>query len=69
MKFLRLEVFERDKWGYPVSVYIREKPVFAKTERGARAIQTRLIRWAERNFPEFSEISVEPFELPRAARS
>ena len=64
MKWLRLEVFEKDQL-----VFVREKPVFAKTERGARAIQTRLIRWAERNFPEFSEISVEPFELPRAVRS
>ena len=62
MKFLRLEVFEKDKL-----VFVREKPVFAKTERGARATQTRLIRWAEREFPEFSEISIKPFEDPRAA--
>ena len=69
MKFLRLEVFERDKWGYPISVYIREKPVFAKTERGARATQTRLINWAYRNFPDWTEVTVRPFELPRAAIS
>ena len=58
MRILRLEVFEKDN----KLVYIREKPVFAKTRKGILATQTRLINWAYRNFPEWTEVSVRPFE-------
>ena len=65
MRILRLEVFEKDN----KLVYIREKPVFAKTPKGILATQTRLINWAYRNFPEWTEVSVKPIERPRAVVS
>ena len=58
MRILRLEVFEKDN----KLVYVREKPVFAKTQKGILATQTRLINWAQKNFPEWTEVSVRPFE-------
>ena len=64
MRILRLEVFEKNEL-----VYIREKPVFAKTPKGILATQTRLINWAYRNFPEWTEVSVKPIERPRAVVS
>jgi hypothetical protein len=40
MRILRLEVFEKNEL-----VYIREKPVFAKTQKGIKATNTRLVNW------------------------
>ena len=58
MKFLRLEVFEKDQL-----VFVREKPVFAKTQKGIKATNTRLVNWAQKNFPEWTEVTVRPFEI------
>ena len=58
MRILRLEVFEKDN----KLVYIREKPVFAKTQKGIKATNTRLVNWAQRNFPEWTEVTVQPIE-------
>jgi hypothetical protein len=58
MRILRLEVFEKDN----KLVFVREKPLLAKTEKGIRATHTRLINWAYQNFPEWTEVSVHPFE-------
>jgi hypothetical protein len=58
MKFLRLEVYEDNN----KLVYVREKPVFAKTEKGIRATHTRLVNWAQKQFPEWREVDVQQFE-------
>lgn len=55
MEWLRLEVYKGDDL-----IYVREKPVFAKTEKGRRATHTRLLNWAGRQFPESTSRSVEP---------
>ena len=54
MEWLRLEVYKGDDL-----IYVREKPVFAKTEKGRRATHTRLLNWAGRQFPESTSRSVE----------
>jgi hypothetical protein len=64
MIFLRMEVFEKNEL-----VYIREKPVFAKTQKGIKATNTRLVNWAQKNFPEWTEVTVQPIERPRAVVS
>ncbi len=58
MRFLCLEVFEKDN----KLVYIREKPVFAKTQKGIKATHTRLINWAQREFPEWRAIDIQEVE-------
>ena len=58
MRILRLEVFEKDN----KLVYIREKPVFAKTQKGIKATHTRLINWAQREFPEWRNIDIQEVE-------
>ena len=58
MRILRLEVFEKDN----KLVYIREKPVFAKTQKGIKATHTRLINWAQREFPEWRAIDIQEVE-------
>ena len=58
MRILRLEVFEKDN----KLVYIREKPVFAKTQKGIRATHTRLVKWAQREFPEWRDIDIQEVE-------
>ena len=65
MRILRLEVFEKDN----KLVYVREKPVFAKTQKGIKATNTRLVNWAQKNFPEWTEVTVQPIERARAVRS
>jgi hypothetical protein len=60
MEFLRLEVYEKDQL-----VFVREKPVFAKTEKARRATHTRLVNWAIREFPESTSQSVEVIQHPR----
>ena len=58
MRILRLEVFEKDN----KLVYIREKPVFAQSEKGIRATHTRLVKWAQREFPEWRDIDIQQIE-------
>jgi hypothetical protein len=65
MRILRLEVFEKDN----KLVYIREKPVFGLTAKGIKATNTRLVNWAQKNFPEWTEVTVQPIERPRAVVS
>ena len=64
MRILRMEVFEKNEL-----VYIREKPVFAKTQKGIKATNTRMVNWAQKNFPEWTEVTVQPIERPRAVVS
>lgn len=54
MEWLRLEVRKGNDL-----IFVREKPTFAKTERGRRANHTRLLKWAEREFPESTSRSVK----------
>ena len=58
MRILRLEVFEKDN----KLVYIREKPVFGLTAKGIKATHTRLINWAQREFPEWRDIDIQQIE-------
>jgi hypothetical protein len=58
MKFLRMEVYEANNQ----LVFIREKPVFGLTAKGIKATHTRLINWAQKNFPEWTEVTVQPIE-------
>jgi hypothetical protein len=58
MRILRLEVFEKDN----KLVYIREKPVFGLTAKGIKATHTRLINWAQKNFPEWRDIDIQEVE-------
>ena len=58
MRILRLEVFEKDN----KLVYIREKPVFGLTAKGIKATHTRLINWAQREFPEWRDIDIQEVE-------
>ena len=58
MRILRLEVFEKDN----KLVYIREKSVFAQSEKGIRATHTRLVKWAQREFPEWRDIDIQQIE-------
>ena len=65
MKFLRLEVFEKNEL-----VYVRMKPVFGDSAKGIKATKTRMINWAYQNFPEWIEVTVQPIERKvRADRS
>ena len=57
MKFLRLEVFEKNEL-----VYVRMKPVFGDSAKGIKATKTRMINWAYQNFPEWTEVTVQPIE-------
>jgi hypothetical protein len=57
MKFLRLEVFEKNEL-----VYVREKPVFAQSEKGIKAANTRLLKWAQREFPEWRDIDIQQID-------
>lgn len=59
MEWLRLEVWENDKL-----LCVREKPSFAKSEKARRASHTRLLNWAEREFPESNSRSVEVVQRP-----
>jgi len=58
MRILRLEVFEKDN----KLVYVREKPVFGLTAKGIKATHTRLINWAQREFPEWRDIDIQEVE-------
>ena len=57
MKFLRLEVFEKNEL-----VYVRMKPVFGDSAKGIKATNTRLVNWAQKQFPEWTEVTVQPIE-------
>lgn len=52
---LRLEVFETDD----KLVFVAEKPVFAKSQNAIKAVHSRFIKWAQREFPEWREISLK----------
>lgn len=58
MKILRLEVFEKGN----KLVFVREKPVFGLTAKGIKATNTRLVNWAQKQFPDWTEVSVQPIE-------
>jgi len=58
MKYIRMEVYEANN----ELVFIREKPVFAQTQKGIRATHTRLLNWAQREFPEWRDIDIQQIE-------
>jgi hypothetical protein len=58
MKFLRMEVYGSNN----ELVFIREKPVFGLTAKGIKATHTRLINWAQREFPEWRDIDIQEVE-------
>jgi hypothetical protein len=58
MKYIRMEVYEANNQ----LVFIREKPVFAQTQKGIRATHTRLLNWAQREFPEWRDIDIQQIE-------
>jgi hypothetical protein len=58
MKYIRMEVYESNNQ----LVFIREKPVFAQTQKGIRAAHTRLLNWAQREFPEWRDIDIQEVE-------
>ena len=58
MKFLRMEVYEANNQ----LVFIREKPVFAVTQKAIKATHTRLLKWAQREFPEWRNIDIQEVE-------
>jgi hypothetical protein len=43
-------------------VFIREKPVFAVTQKAIKATHTRLLKWAQREFPEWRDIDIQEVE-------
>jgi hypothetical protein len=51
---LRLEVYEQDH----NLVYVAEKPLYSKTNKAIQSMHTRLINWAQRQYPEWREINV-----------
>ena len=59
MEWLRLEVWKNDNL-----LFVREKPSFAKNEKARRSAHTRLMNWAEREFPESTSRSIEVVERP-----
>lgn len=65
MKYLRLEIFDKND----DLVFVREKPVFAQTQKGIRATHTRLLNWAKREFPELSRIHIEEVDHKLTARA
>ena len=58
MKYIRMEVYESNNQ----LVFIREKPVFAQSEKGIKAANTRLVKWAQREFPEWRDIDIQQIE-------
>ena len=58
MKYIRMEVYGSNN----ELVFIREKPVFGLTAKGIKATNTRLVNWAQKNFPEWTEVTVQPIE-------
>jgi len=58
MKYIRMEVYEANNQ----LVFIREKPVFAQTQKGIRATHTRLLNWAQREFPEWRDIDIQQID-------
>jgi hypothetical protein len=58
MKYIRMEVYESNNQ----LVFIREKPVFAQSEKGIKATNTRLVKWAQREFPEWRDIDIQQID-------
>ena len=58
MKYIRMEVYESNNQ----LVFIREKPVFALTAKGIKATNTRLVKWAQREFPEWRDIDIQQID-------
>ena len=58
MKYIRMEVYGSNN----ELVFIREKPVFAQTQKGIKAANTRLVKWAQREVPEGRDIDIQQLE-------
>lgn len=60
MKYYRLEVYANDDMAN--AVCIREIPMKTKTNRAYMTMHTKLIKWANLNYPEAQYISVNHVE-------
>jgi len=57
MQFLRLEVYEKCD-GREEVVFVREKPIFTETHRSIKTMNTKMLNWATKQFPNYSRIEI-----------
>lgn len=62
MKAIRLEVYEKRNGRHEI-VFVREKPIFTETHRSIKTMNTKLVNWANREFPHNSYIETDVIDL------
>lgn len=58
MKLIRMEVYEK-RGDRDELVFVREKPIFTETHRSIKTMNTKMLNWAMKQFPNYSYIEMD----------